>query len=75
MAGLLPSRRPARILVVDDQPTIAGLMSQLLTMSGYDVVTASNVRQAEEEVRRQTPDLILSDVRCRANPATNSAAV
>ncbi|MGC1370725.1 MAG: HD domain-containing phosphohydrolase [Candidatus Sulfotelmatobacter sp.] len=63
MASLLPSRRPSRILVVDDQPTIAGLMSQLLTMSGYEVVTASDVRQAEEEVRRQTPDLILSDVR------------
>lgn len=49
--------------MVDDQPTIAGLMSQLLTMSGYDVVTASDVQQAEAEVRRQTPDLILSDVR------------
>jgi putative two-component system response regulator len=58
-----PVRRPARILVVDDQPTIAGLMSQLLTMSGYEVVTASNVPEAEAEVRRQPPDLILSDVR------------
>jgi putative two-component system response regulator len=63
MADLLPVRRPARILVVDDQPTIAGLMSQLLTMSGYEVVTACDVPQAESEVRRQTPDLILSDVR------------
>jgi putative two-component system response regulator len=58
-----PLRRPARILVVDDQPTIAGLMSQLLTMSGYEVVTASNVQEGEAEVRRQPPDLILSDVR------------
>jgi len=58
-----PLRRPARILVVDDQPTIAGLMSQLLTMSGYEVVTASDVQEAEAEVHRQAPDLILSDVR------------
>ncbi len=62
MGHLLPHRRPPRILVVDDQPTIAGLMSQLLGMRGYDVVTAANAEQAEAEVDRQVPDLILSDV-------------
>src|ERR1700682_2150283 len=62
MGDLLPHRRPPRILVVDDQPSIAGLMSQLLTMRGYDVVTAANAEQAEAEVGRQVPDLILSDV-------------
>jgi len=81
MAELL-HRRAQRILVVDDQPSIAGLMSQLLTMRGYDVVTAVSAEQGEAEVRRQMPDLILSDVMmpgksgydfCRAmkeNPAT-----
>jgi putative two-component system response regulator len=80
---VLPIRRQApRILVVDDHPTIAGLMSQLLTQRGYDVVTAADAEQAAAEVRRQAPDLILSDVRmpgksgyelCRelkADPAT-----
>src|SRR6201997_2373693 len=62
MGDLLPRRRPPRILVVDDQPSIAGLMSQLLSIRGYSVVTASNAEQAEAEVRRQLPDLILSDV-------------
>src|SRR5215468_11449050 len=62
MGDLLPRRRTPRILVVDDQPSIAGLMSQLLTIRGYSVVTASNAEQAEAEVRRQPPDLILSDV-------------
>jgi len=82
MGDLLPRRRAPRILVVDDQPSIAGLMSQLLTMRGYDVVTASNAEEAEGEVRQQLPDLILSDVMmpgrsgydfCRSlkeNPAT-----
>jgi putative two-component system response regulator len=61
---VLPTRRHApRILVVDDHPSIAGLMSQLLTQRGYDVVTAVNAEQAEAEVRRQAPDLILSDVK------------
>jgi putative two-component system response regulator len=62
LGDLLPRRRAPRILVVDDQPSIAGLMSQLLTIRGYDVVTADNAEQAEVEVRRQLPDLILSDV-------------
>ncbi len=62
MGDLLPRRRGRRILVVDDQPSIAGLMSQLLTIRGYDVVTCSSAEQAEVEVRRQLPDLILSDV-------------
>ena len=62
MNPLLFRRRLPRILVVDDQPSIAGLMSQLLTMRGYEVVTASDAEQAEAEVRRQAPDLILSDV-------------
>jgi putative two-component system response regulator len=62
MGDLLPRRRVPRILVVDDQPSIAGLMSQLLSARGYDVVTAANAEQAEAEVRRRSPDLILSDV-------------
>jgi putative two-component system response regulator len=56
-------RHVPRILVVDDNPGIAVLMSQLLTMRGYEVVTAADAQQAEAEVRRQSPDLILSDVR------------
>lgn len=62
MGDLLPRPRAARILVVDDQPSIAGLMSQLLSMRGYEVITAASAEQAEAEVRRQPPDLILSDV-------------
>ena len=62
MGDLLPRRRAPRILVVDDQPSIAGLMSQLLSIRGYDVTTAANAEQAEAEIQRQQPDLILSDV-------------
>jgi DNA-binding response OmpR family regulator len=53
MGDLLLRRRAPRILVVDDQPSIAGLMSQLLTMRGYEVITASSAEQAEAEVRKQ----------------------
>jgi putative two-component system response regulator len=63
MGGLRTGRHVPRILVVDDSPSIAGLMSQLLTLRGYDVVTAADADEAEAEVRRQAPDLILSDVK------------
>src|ERR1700739_1930950 len=63
VADLLQRRRPPRILVVDDQPSIAGLMSHLPTMRRCEVVPASDAQQAQAEVRRQAPDLILSDVR------------
>jgi len=59
----LDARKQPRILVVDDNPGIAALMSQLLTIRGYQVITAGNAQQAEAEIRRQAPDLILSDVR------------
>src|SRR5271169_5611957 len=62
MGDLLYRRHVPRILVVDDQPAIAGLMSQLLNLRGYDVVTAASAEEAEAEIRRQLPDLILSDV-------------
>jgi putative two-component system response regulator len=62
MSDLLFRRPVPRILVVDDQPAIAGLMSQLLAMRGYEVVTAASAEEAEAEIRRQPPDLILSDV-------------
>jgi putative two-component system response regulator len=57
------TRRAPKILVVDDQSSIACMMSQLLSLRGYRVVTASNAEQAETEIRREPPDLILSDVR------------
>jgi len=63
MSGLLIRRQAPRILVVDDNASIAGLMSQLLTLRGYEVVTAASAEQAEAEVRRQAPDLVLSDVK------------
>jgi putative two-component system response regulator len=63
MGEIMLHRRAPRILVVDDQPSVAGLMSQLLGMRGYEVVTAASAEQAEAEVQRQLPDLILSDVR------------
>jgi putative two-component system response regulator len=55
-------RHIPRVLVVDDNPDIMTLMRELLETEGYAVVTVPDAAQAEAEIRRQPPDLILSDV-------------
>ena len=55
-------RRAPRILVVDDNPDTMVLMKELLETHGYDVVTVPDAPEAELEIRRVLPDLILSDV-------------
>jgi len=55
-------RRTPRILVVDDNPDTMALLRELLETRGYDVTAVSDADQAEAEIRRQPPDIILSDV-------------
>ena len=55
-------RRVPRILVVDDNPDLMVLMRELLETRGYEVIAVPDAAQAEAEIRRQAPDLILSDV-------------
>jgi putative two-component system response regulator len=62
MTELLPRRRAARILVVDDSPEIVLVMRELLTTHGYDVIAVQDAAQAEREIQLEPPDLILSDV-------------
>ncbi|HXY51767.1 MAG TPA: HD domain-containing phosphohydrolase [Terriglobales bacterium] len=62
MGELLIHRRIPRILVVDDNAEMVELMRELLASRGYDVVAVHDAAQAEAEVHRHTPDLIISDV-------------
>lgn len=55
-------RRLPRVLVVDDNPNTMHLMQDLLSSRGYDVVAAPDASQAEVEIFRHPPDLVLSDV-------------
>jgi CheY-like chemotaxis protein len=52
----------AKILVVDDEPSIVDVLTRFLSREGYNVVTAANGREALEQVRREPPDLILLEV-------------
>ncbi|PYV46473.1 MAG: metal-dependent phosphohydrolase [Acidobacteria bacterium] len=55
-------RRLPRILVVDDNPNTMSLMQDLLASRGYDVAAVPDAAQAEAEILRHAPDLVLSDV-------------
>jgi CheY-like chemotaxis protein len=54
------------MLVVDDEPDVAGLLVDLLTVDGNFVDTAGNGLIALERLRDRTYDLILSDLRMPA---------
>ena len=55
-------RRPPRVLVVDDNTNTMSLMRDLLATRGYDVVAVPDAAQAEAEILRRPPDVVLSDV-------------
>ena len=52
----------ARILVVDDEPNIAELLSAALTFEGYQVGVAATGAEALEQVRVFRPHLVMLDV-------------
>jgi CheY-like chemotaxis protein len=49
------------ILVVDDEPSIAQLLSEVLDEAGYRVVLAADGRSALATARRELPALVLTD--------------
>ncbi len=57
------SRSRGVILVVDDLLANVSLLEEILTLQGYQVVTALDGEEALEVVHREQPDLVLSDVR------------
>jgi DNA-binding NtrC family response regulator len=52
----------ARILVVDDEADIRGLLREILSEEGYEVEVAGNATQARDARARQAPDLVLLDI-------------
>ncbi len=51
-----------RVLVVDDSPTDAYLISGMLQKNGYTVTTAKSGEEAIAKAKQDKPDLILMDI-------------
>ena len=74
--------KPRKILVVDDTPGNVKLLTDLLTVKGYEVATAESGHEALARIDADCPDLVLLDVmmpgmngyevcqRIRQNPVT-----
>lgn len=56
------NNQEARLVVVDDEPSIRELLSASLRFSGFEVITASNGTEAIEVIVDSQPDLIIMDV-------------
>jgi CheY-like chemotaxis protein len=54
--------RGARMLVVDDSPTICAVLGKMLRAEGYEVLTATDGAAAIELVHKEKPALIFLDV-------------
>lgn len=51
-----------RILIAEDDPASRELLRELLEARGYEVVEASDGREALKKIRQVKPDLVLLDV-------------
>ncbi|WP_438020635.1 CheR family methyltransferase [Sorangium sp. So ce315] len=61
-AGAVASRRPLRILLVEDHEDTAEMMSELLTLTGHAVRIARSVRAALDLAGAEAFDLLVSDL-------------
>jgi two-component system, OmpR family, response regulator len=57
-----PDGTPVRVLVVDDEPSLAELLSSVLRYEGWEVRTAANGADAVRIAREFKPDAVVLDI-------------
>jgi CheY-like chemotaxis protein len=62
LAGCNMPDTSAKLLIVDDEPLIQMSMSRVLTEIGYRVRSASDGFSALHEIRKEIPDILVSDL-------------
>src|ERR1039457_6778536 len=55
-------RKPARVLVVDDEAHVRSMVGSTLERKGYEVQLASSGREALAALELNTYDLVLTDI-------------
>jgi DNA-binding response OmpR family regulator len=56
------SRAPARVLVVEDDPTVAEVVRRYLERDGFDVEAVGDGREALARADERAPDLVVLDI-------------
>lgn len=54
---------PARVLIVDDEESIRGLLHETLVLHGVEVIEAGSGEEALKELNAHAFDLVISDIR------------
>ncbi len=54
--------RPAKILIIDDNPDFLFTMETFLKRNGFETVTAKDGQDGMDKIRKERPDLVLLDV-------------
>ena len=57
-----PARTAGKLLVVDDDPEVRGMLTRLLEVEGYKVTEATTGTEAIEALAKNPPDLVMLDV-------------
>ncbi|NNG04128.1 MAG: response regulator [Inquilinus sp.] len=52
----------ARILVIDDEPAIRGLLRQVLERAGHSVAEASNGREGIDQLEADDFEMVITDI-------------
>jgi CheY-like chemotaxis protein len=55
--------RRKTILIVEDEPTVRGILAEILGLDGYKVEVAKNGQVALEKLREHSYDVIVTDIR------------
>lgn len=55
------SSHSKKILVVDDEVQVCGIISSVLELEGFEVITAYSAQEALEKIQSEHPDLIICD--------------
>jgi len=55
--------KKGKILIVDDDPAVSNFLERFLTKKSYQVSTAKNGAEAIEITKKESPQLILLDIR------------
>lgn len=54
---------PASVLIIDDEEQLRKLLSRIISLEGFTVMEANTFQAASLAISKQTPDVILCDVR------------
>jgi CheY-like chemotaxis protein len=61
-ALLTPAPRPARLLLIEDEPQVQAVLAEMLREAGYGVAVASDGIEGIEHCERERVDVVLSDI-------------